>query len=78
MPEKIKIDLDSLEPNLSFNLKKEAYLYVTAEILLKNGRGNEVRLMEYMEERIKIIEKLINVKRPFIIIDKGKIIMEAH
>lgn len=78
MPEKIKIELSSLESSLSFNLKKEAYLYTTAEILLKNGMGEESKLREYMEERIIIIEKLANVKRPFVISDNGKVIMEAQ
>ncbi|MEM0128099.1 MAG: hypothetical protein QXO03_03320 [Thermoplasmatales archaeon] len=73
----MEIDVGTMEQELAFKVKMHAYLYLDALIILKRGKGERGRLEDYMEKRIKAIEGLLNVRRPFVIKERDDIILEV-
>lgn len=59
------VDLGSLDPDASFKIKMEAYLYIDAGKLLEYGKGDPKKVRTYMERRVEIIEEMLKLSRPF-------------
>ncbi len=71
------IKVEELNPDTSFKIKTESYLYLTAKKMLEYGKGDRDKLMDYMKERIEKIEKLSKVSRPMVIVENGEKILEV-
>lgn len=72
------IDVQQMDPEISFKIKTESYLYVTAKTMLEYNRGDRERLVSYMDDRLKKIESLSKQRRPFRVVDDGNVIMEVE
>lgn len=59
------VDLNRLDPETSFKVKMEVYLYIDAGVMIDYKKGDKLKLKDYMERRLKIIENMAKVKRPF-------------
>jgi hypothetical protein len=72
-----RIDLGTLETDTSFRIKMEAYLYIDAGKMMQFGKGDPKKLRDYMDKRIRIIEELLKVSRPFKIIEGKETLLEV-
>ncbi len=72
-----KIELETLDPDKSFKVKMEAYLYIDAGKIMEFGKGDPEKLREYMDKRIKIIEEITKVKRPFQVVEGGRTLLKV-
>ncbi|MCL4447002.1 MAG: hypothetical protein M0Z77_11620 [Thermoplasmatales archaeon] len=72
-----RVDLSSLDSDTSFKIKMEAYLYVDAGRMLEVGKGDPRKLKAYMEKRIGIIEQLLNISRPFRLVEGDDTLLEV-
>jgi len=70
--------LDSTDPDRSFKIKLETYLYITAKRMLELNKGDKNKLYAYMDERIRKIEELCKISRPLRIIENGSSILEVE
>lgn len=73
-----RINLDTFDHEKMFKVKMEVYLYKDAAIILKQGKGNSADLKKYMEKRLRIIEKLLEVVRPFSIFEGEEGLLEVR
>jgi len=73
----MEIDVRTLDKDLSFKVRMQAYLYLDALVMIQRGKGERWKLEEYMDKRAKVIEDLLNIKRPFIIMDGEEKIAEV-
>ncbi|MGC8644636.1 MAG: hypothetical protein ACP5UO_00005 [Thermoplasmata archaeon] len=73
----MEIDVRTLDKDLSFKVRMQAYLYIDASVMMQRGKGDRWKLEEYMEKRVKAIEDLLRMKRPFVITDGGEKILEV-
>ncbi|MEL9914554.1 MAG: hypothetical protein QW078_04575 [Thermoplasmatales archaeon] len=73
----MSIDVRTLDQDTSFKVRMQAYLYIDALYILNKGKGDRLKLEDYMEKRIKAIEQLLNVSRPFTIVEGDNVILEV-
>ncbi|MGC8546907.1 MAG: hypothetical protein ACP5MU_04540 [Thermoplasmata archaeon] len=71
------IKVEDMDQELSFKIKTESYLYITAMKMLEFNRGDRTKLINYMNERIEKIEKISNVSKPLMVMENGQKILEV-
>ncbi len=69
--------LNRLDPEASFKVKMEVYLYKDAGAMIERGKGDKTKLRDYMERRVRIIEKMTKISRPFKVREGGEILLEV-
>jgi|GEM_PF-2461724 hypothetical protein len=72
-----RVDLGKIEGDRSFRVKMEIYLYRDAKTIMEFGKGNRKKLEEYMEDRLRVIEEILNLSRPFKIVDGKDELLEV-
>ena len=73
----MSIDVRTLDQDTSFKVRMQAYLYIDALYILNKGKGDRLKLEDYMDKRIKAFEQLLNVIRTFTIVEGDNVILEV-
>jgi len=71
------IKVEDMDKESSFKIKTESYLYITAKKMLEFNKGDRMKLINYMNERIERIEKISNVSKPLVVMENGQKILEV-
>ncbi len=72
------VDLGSLDPDTSFKIKMEAYLYIDAGKMLEYGKGDPRKVKKYMEKRVEIIEEMLKLTRPFRLVEGKETLLKVN
>lgn len=63
------INLENYEKKVADEVRLEAYLYKDSLFMIERGKGNRQKLEVYGEKRIRKLEDILKISRPFKIID---------